>query len=397
MMTFGMNRIIHQDITVAYQYPVVFSRDVFNLTNTRICEMLHDAVEQHPSPAMLVFVDDGVAAAHSGLIDRITGYFDHHLPAISLRSPPIVIPGGELLKSNRPQIEELIEMMAAARLDRHSFVMAIGGGAVLDAIGYAASLVHRGVRLIRVPTTVLSQNDAGVGVKTAINDPAGKNFLGTFAPPFAVINDANFLKSLPDEAWRGGIAEAFKVAIIKDALFFEWLCTSARLLSDRDESVMEELVFRCADLHLKHIRQSGDPFEMGQARPLDFGHWSAHQLEVMTEFEVGHGQAVAIGIMLDSLYAVQAGLIKDEDADRLFRGLVTAGFSLWHDAMDQRDPSGRLSILDGIEKFREHLGGRLCVTMPSGIGATCEINALDDAWVQQAVKELRERTAAVHS
>jgi 3-dehydroquinate synthase len=391
MMTSVMNRIIHQEITVSYQYPVVFTRDVFNPANTRLYETLHDAVEQHSSPSMLVFVDDGVAVTHPGLVDSIARYMRHHLPAVTLCSSPVIIPGGESIKSNRPAIEKLLEKMADARLDRHSYVMAIGGGAVLDAVGYAASLVHRGVRLIRVPTTVLSQNDAGVGVKTAINDVAGKNFLGTFAPPFAVINDADFLKSLPDETWRGGIAEAFKVALIKDAVFFEWLCASARLLSDRDESVMEELVFRCADLHLKHIRQGGDPFEMGQARPLDFGHWSAHQLEVMTEFEVGHGQAVAIGIMLDT------GLLNNEDADRLFGGLSTSGFSLWHDALEQRDPSGRLSILAGIEKFREHLGGRLCVTMPSGLGSSCELHALDEAWVQQAIKELRERTATVHS
>lgn len=129
-------------------------------------------------------------------------------------------------------------------------------------VGFVTALVHRGLRLVRMPTTVLAQNDAGVGVKNGMNEHGVKNFLGTFAPPFAVVNDAAFLETLPDEHWRGGISEAFKVAIIKDRAFFEFLVRSAPRLRAREANAMEALVKRCAVLHLEHIASSGDPFEI---------------------------------------------------------------------------------------------------------------------------------------
>ena len=108
-------------------------------------------------------------------------------------------------------------------IDRHAYVLAVGGGALLDMVGYAAATAHRGVRLVRVPTTVLSQNDSGIGVKNSVNAFGKKNFLGTFAPPFAVFNDFTFLTTLSDRDWRAGISEAIKVALLKDATFFAFL------------------------------------------------------------------------------------------------------------------------------------------------------------------------------
>ena len=390
-----MNRIIHQDIAVTYQFPVVFTRGLFDPTNRVLAETLRSAIESHPKPRLLVFIDDAVLRAFPSLADQATRYVAQHIPRLHLCTAPYVVPGGESLKSNRGEIDRLVRLMADAQLDRHSFVLAIGGGAVLDAVGFAASLIHRGVRLIRVPTTVLAQNDGGVGVKTAINDPAGKNFLGTFAPPFAVMNDADFLAALPDEHWRSGIAEAFKVAMIKDSAFFDWLCAHAAALAARDMAVMDELVFRCAELHLTHIRTSGDPFEMGRARPLDFGHWSAHEWETMSGYTLGHGQAVAMGIMVDSLYAVRHHWLDTGAADRLFRGLVQSGFTLWHEVLDRRDAEGRLRVLAGLDRFREHLGGQLCVTMPNGLGRSMEISEMDSVAIAASLQELHERVLAV--
>jgi len=392
-----MDRIIHQKIDVHYDYPVLFTRNVFGENNPALAECLNRAAVVHPHPRMMVYIDHGVVAALPDIPVRATAYFRQQVGHIHLAAPPVILPGGEMIKSDRRRIELMLREMADARLDRHSYVIVIGGGAVLDAVGYAASLVHRGVRVVRLPTTVLSQNDGGVGVKTAINDKAGKNFLGTFAPPFAVINDLTFLHTLPDEDWRSGIAEAFKVACIKDATFFAWLAGHAVRLASRDEALMEELVYRCAELHLNHIRMNGDPFEMGQARPLDFGHWSAHQLEAMTNYKVGHGQAVAIGIMLDALYAVRTGLIDASVAEQLFHGLSDSGFVLWHDAMAQRYPSGRLLLLDGLERFREHLGGTLCITVPCGIGSSMELTSIDEAVMESALLELHGRVSAVHA
>ncbi|HMO50220.1 MAG TPA: 3-dehydroquinate synthase [Kiritimatiellia bacterium] len=384
-----MTHRIVQDITIRYRYPVVFTRDVFAPENAALAEILAPEVARHPHPRMLVIVEDAVSEAHPALLYRLACYLRAVAPNIDLVGSPRGIRGGEALKSDRARIDELIRGMAEASLDRHSFVMAIGGGAVLDAVGFAASLLHRGVRMIRLPTTVLSQNDGGVGVKTAINDPCGKNLLGTFAPPFAVLNDLNFLASLPDAEWRAGIAEAFKVAMIKDTAFFDWLDREADTLAARDAAAMERLVVRCAELHLTHIREGGDPFEMGRARPLDFGHWSAHHVEAQTGYQVGHGAAVAIGVALDSLYAVRRGWLPEADAHRLILALRRTGFTLWHEALERRDPRGRLVLFNGLERFREHLGGILCITVPQGVGHCMEISEIDEALMEEALGALR--------
>src|SRR5204862_2038620 len=131
--------------------------------------------------------------------------------------PPKIVPGGERAKQSPALIAALHADLQRLGIDRQSFVVAIGGGALLDAVGYAAATAHRGVRLIRVPTTVLAQADSGVGVKNGINAFGKKNFLGTFAPPAAVINDSTFLVTLSDREWRSGLAEAIKVALLKDS------------------------------------------------------------------------------------------------------------------------------------------------------------------------------------
>lgn len=389
-----MNRIIEQQFQVRYHYPVVFTADVADPANPALRDVLRRGTAGSEPVRLVVVIDGGVAAAFPSLGERLAAYLRHHLADALLADEPVIVPGGEALKSNRPAVEALIRRFADARLDRHGFVLAIGGGAVLDAVGYAASLVHRGVRLVRLPTTVLSQNDGGVGVKTAINDPAGKNYLGTFAPPFAVINDRMFLPALPDAEWRAGIAEAFKVAMIKDAAFFDWLVRHAAALAARDADAMDTLIYRCAALHLQHIRESGDPFEFGRARPLDFGHWSAHQLERMTGYRLGHGAAVAIGILLDTEYAVRLGRLPPAAADALHDGLAAAGFALWDAALARRLPDGRLEVLLGLAAFREHLGGALSITLPTAIGACADVADMDEAHLTAAVASLHQRALA---
>src|SRR5262249_48180532 len=153
---------------------------------------------------------------------------------------------------------------------------------VLDAVGLVAATSHRGIRLIRVPTTVLAQNDSGVGVKNAVNLKGSKNFIGTFAPPFAVLNDLALIGNLPAREKIAGMAEAVKVALIRDAAFFQWLEQNIDALSLFERPAMAYMIRRCAEIHMRQIAEGGDPFESGSARPLDFGHWSAHKLESLT-------------------------------------------------------------------------------------------------------------------
>ena len=257
--------------------------------------------------------------------------------------------------------------------------------------GYAAATAHRGVRLVRVPTTTLSQDDSAVGVKNGINAFGKKNFVGTFAPPHAVLNDFDLLTTLDDRDWRSGISEAVKVALLKDSAFFAWIEQHARELDERSLDAMAILVHRCAALHLHHIATSGDPFELGSTRPLDFGHWSAHKLEQLTHHELRHGEAVAIGIALDSTYSLLAGHLPHADWRRIIALFEAVGLPIWHPGLATPGSGGRRAVLAGLEEFREHLGGRLTIMLLERIGSGFEVHELDEATLLEASDLLRRR------
>lgn len=389
-----MNSDVHpQLVTVSFDFPVIFCRDVFAPGAPWLRDVLNRRGENRRHK-VLVAVEEPVARATPGLLDKISAWFAAE-PSAQLVREPWLGPGGEAIKNDYRRVMELVDLQLQYKMDRHACVVAIGGGAFLDAVGFATALVHRGLRLVRLPTTVLAQDDAGVGVKNAINLHGGKNTVGTFAPPFAVINDFNFLDTLPDREWTAGISEAFKVAMIKDAAFFDDLCAMAPRLKRREAAAMEDLVRRCALLHLRHICTNGDPFELGAARPLDFGHWSAHKLEGMTGYAVHHGEAVAIGLALDSGYARRMGWISPAEHERLVRGLTESGFVLWHPALTRRLGDGRLEILGGLDDFREHLGGELNVTMPKGVGAKFEIHEMDSSVIEDTLREMGRAAAGL--
>lgn len=388
----------HQTISVPFEYPVCFTRNLFQLDNPLLADVMNRLGEDRRHRAA-VYIDSGVAAAFPGLIDDILNYVESRPGAMSLAAPPRIIPGGEAAKNGWNQVFNIIGEIGEFHLDRQSYVIGIGGGAVLDMVGFTAGVIHRGLRLIRVPTTTLAQNDAGIGVKNGINDRGQKNFIGVFSPPFAVLNDYRFLSTLSFEQWIGGLAEAFKVAIIKDGDFFNYLLDHADGFRNRASGPMERAVHRCAELHLDHIRTHGDPFEFGSARPLDFGHWSAHKLESMSGYKIGHGQAVSIGICLDSFVAMRRGMISQDELDRILNGFAGCGLTVFHELMERKKADGRLEILGGIEDFREHLGGDLTLTLPDGIGRKIEVHDMDPAFVEEGVAYLKawiRRERALH-
>lgn len=384
-------RTIQQSISVTWDFPVIFTRGLFKNGNPVLNETLRRLGETRRHRAM-VFIDSHVAGARPGLAAEVSAYFAAHTGTLELAEPPQIVPGGETVKNDFAIVDGFMRRMLELHMDRQSFIIIIGGGAVMDAVGLAAALVHRGLRQVRVPTTVLGQNDAGVGVKNGVNFLGGKNAVGSFAPPFAVLNDFEFLLTLPQRDWLCGVAEAWKVAIIRDSAFFDWLCENAAKFPARDAAAMEQLVYRCADEHLAHIRSNGDPFEYGRARPLDFGHWSAHKLELMSDFAISHGEAVAFGVLLDSCYAREKGWISRDEYGAIAAGLKTSGFKLWHAEALARDASGQLEIFAGIRDFREHLGGELCVTYPRGVGARFESHEIDLALMERCLKELQPDT-----
>lgn len=373
---------LQQSFSVNLAYPVVFTRGVFAGGDESLRGILGDAAR------CLVVLDRGVHAAFPDLRQRIEQWFGAE-PGLKLAAPVELVEGGEAIKNDYRQVMSLVDLMLEHGLCRHSYVIAIGGGAMLDAVGFATGLVHRGLRLIRMPSTTLAQDDAGVGVKNGMNLHGGKNTVGMFAAPYAVVNDLDFLAGQTDEHWIGGVSEAFKVALIKDAAFFDELCENSAALGARDPEAMERVVIRCAALHLEHIATNGDPFELGSARPLDFGHWSAHQLERMSQFRISHGHAVAIGVALDSAYAVAAGWLEETDFGRLIEALQQCGFRLHVPELEQRLGDGRRAVFLGLDAFQEHLGGDLCLAMPDGVGRLRDLGEVDEACFDRCIDRLR--------
>lgn len=366
-----------QRFTVSCEYPVLFTRDTFNTKNTQLINTINNKNE---SPKVLVVIDEGVHLSTPELCDKISQYFAHFDIALL---PKIVVPAGEASKNDVNVIENIYQAVETHAIDRHSYILVIGGGAVVDAIGYAAATAHRGIRLIRMPSTVLGQNDAGVGVKNAINYHKRKNYIGTFATPHAVINDLDLLDTLSDRDKRSGISEAIKVALIKDEAFFNELYQQRNALSMFEDKPMENMIVKGAKWHLHHISTSGDPFELGSARPLDFGHWSAHKLEELSNNELRHGEAVAIGIAMDSIYSHLAGFLNKESTNKIISLLVDIGFNLNHTVLT------KLNVSNALDEFKEHLGGNLCITLLSKIGTGFEVNEINEHLMVEAIEQLK--------
>ncbi|AWI85038.1 3-dehydroquinate synthase [Alloyangia pacifica] len=384
---------VRQAFSVSYEYRVVFTRGVFDPENPALRDVFAAGAEARRQRCV-VFVDRDLLALRPALVEAIGAYVRDTVEGVDLVAPPMPVAGGEGIKAGFETVFEIYRLILQHSIDRHSYVIAVGGGAVLDAVGMATATAHRGLRHIRVPTTVLSQNDSGVGVKNAVNFEGSKNFAGSFAPPWAVLNDFNLLETLPAATRRSGISEAVKVSLIRDPAFFLWLEANADRLKHFAPEAEEYMIRRSAELHMRQIALGGDPFERGSARPLDFGHWSAHKLEGLTHYAVSHGDAVAMGIALDARYSVLAGLLPAGMEERVLALLQALGLPIWHPDLGRRDAGGRLEILVGLEEFREHLGGELTVTLLSDLGVGVEVHEMRPELVAEALVWLAARGSA---
>jgi 3-dehydroquinate synthase len=380
--------LLHVDtpFSVSFTHRVRFTADVLDPVNPALRDA---AAAGGNTPARLAaFADQGLLDAWPDLPRRLHAYAAAYPSVFAPVDAVHVVPGGERCKNDRGVFDGLCRQIHDAQLCRQSFVLALGGGAVLDAVGFAAAVAHRGIRLIRVPSTTLAQADSGLAVKNGINAFGRKNFLGCFAPPWAVLCDERWLGTLGDADWRSGFSEAVKVAVLKDADFFARLAADAPGIRARDLGVALPALHRCAQIHLHHIVAGGDPFELTHARPLDFGHWSAHKLEQMTGYRLRHGHAVAVGIALDCTYAALLGLFPRPDAQAVVACLAALGLPVFDPALHDGAELWR-----GAEEFRQHLGGTLCITLPRALGAALDVHQLERAAVLAAVAELAARSA----
>ncbi|MGV3589731.1 MAG: 3-dehydroquinate synthase [Adhaeribacter sp.] len=381
---------IHQKFQVPFSYIVHFTEGLFNPTNL----LLRNVIAQDGSEGqrkLFFVIDSGVQETHPNLQTDIKNYFNAHADVLLLNGDLTVVPGGERCKNQPELVQQLLDAVNDYGIDRHSYMLAIGGGALLDMVGYVASIAHRGIRHIRIPTTVLSQNDSGIGVKNSVNAFGKKNFLGNFAPPYAVLNDFDFLTTLNDRDWRSGISEAIKVSLIKDETFFRFIQENAEKLAQRDMPAMQYLIYRCAEMHLQHIA-GGDPFEQGSSRPLDFGHWSAHKMEALSNYEIRHGEAVSLGIALDSVYSHLTNRISADELEQILTVIHTLGFDLYVPELDEHleDASHPNSLLHGLQEFREHLGGKLTITLLERIGKGVEVNSMDNELIIASIQYLKK-------
>ncbi|TGK95248.1 3-dehydroquinate synthase [Leptospira brenneri] len=377
---------LNSTFLVPFRYTVHFTKDIFSPTNHCLSEFFVSEKKEGSTKKALVVIDQGLLVHNPDLVSKVRSYFKGLDSFVQLTEDIMVIPGGEDCKNDPKVWESLVDAVDRYGIDRHSYIIAVGGGAILDLVGYVAAISHRGIRLVRIPTTVLSQNDSGVGVKNGINYQGKKNFLGSFAPPVAVFNDLLFLESLDDRDWRSGMAEAIKVALIKDKDFFLWIESNAEALRNRDLEKMSYLVHTCAKLHMDHIAK-GDPFEFGSSRPLDFGHWAAHKLEYLTNFSLRHGEAVAIGMALDSEYSFRIQFLPEGDRNRILSLLKEIGFSLYHPKLSEGE---KKNLYLGLQEFREHLGGKLTIMLLHGIGIAKEVHEIDLKTLSSAVDFLEE-------
>ena len=378
---------IARTIRGQFDHRVHFTRGLFAPSNPLLQTLL---AQPGRAPKVLAVLDEGLVQARPDLPAAIETYFSASGQPLVLVGPPLIIEGGERAKMSYFHVSEIHSQIERYHIDRHSCVLGIGGGALLDVAGLAAATAHRGVRHVRVPTTVLSQNDSGVGVKNGINAFGKKNFIGTFAPPFAVINDFDFISTLSERDKRSGYAEAVKVALVRDRSYFESLERDADLLAAFQPEAMRRMIHRSAELHVDHIAGGGDPFETGTARPLDFGHWAAHKLEELSEYRIRHGEAVAIGLALDVIYSRNLGLLDAASAARILALLRKLGFELFASELLHVDTEHRPMVLNGLEEFREHLGGELTLTMLKGIGDGIDVHEVAPPKMLAALAELQQ-------
>ena len=379
---------IQQSLHYSIEYPIVFTEGVFDPSNPVLAEMM-DRLNENRVHRAMVFIDSNVAELLPQISQHIVQYFETFSNDIELAEEPRVLPGGEGLKNDIEVIGPLAAALADAHLCRHSYVVVVGGGAVLDAIGFAAAVTHRGLRTIRIPTTIISQANAGIGVRTSVNYAGMKDAIGSFSPPFGVINDWQFLHSLPDREWMAGITEAFRMGLIGDADFFDDLCTLAGILCQRNAETIQKIVQHSAYLYLSRMSIQNDPFEMEVGQPLDFGYWAAHKLEMLSNCEIGHAEAVAMGILIDSRYATEQGWLSEAEFTRIHQAFSQLGLPLWFNELDMVGSDGNLEILQGIPEFQEQKGGPLAITFPEGIGGFRTESIVDLVVMERGLSTLK--------
>ncbi|RUO23868.1 3-dehydroquinate synthase [Aliidiomarina minuta] len=325
-------------------------RQVFIITNTRVAELYLEKVKQALQP-------------------------DHQINWFIMQD-------GEAYK-NFESYQQALDHLITASYGRDCTVVALGGGVVGDLAGFVAASYQRGVDFVQLPTTLLSQVDSSVGGKTAINHPQGKNLVGAFHQPQAVVIDIDCLQTLPERELKAGLAEIIKYGIMADAEFFAWLETNIKKLLELDaESITYAIATSC---QIKANVVAGDEREKGQRALLNLGHTFGHAIETASGYGNWlHGEAVAAGMAIAAQVAQCEELISNQDYQRILRLLVAAGL-----------PVNAPSTISWPEwqqlmgRDKKVQAGQIRYVLPTAIGAAKITTDISDSTLQQCVAEVR--------
>jgi 3-dehydroquinate synthase len=277
----------------------------------------------------------------------------------------VSIPAGEIHKT-RETWSALTDDLLSRGLGRDTTVIALGGGVVGDLAGFVAATFMRGVPVVQVPTTFLAMIDASVGGKTGVDTPAGKNLVGVFHPPAMVIIDPQMLATLPLRQLRTGFAEAIKHGAIADSGYFEAVTRELPvLLASGGDSVSDSfarVIVRSIEIKAEVVLR--DERERGLRKVLNFGHTIGHALEALSGYELAHGEAVAIGMALESALAERAGIAEAGTSDQIRDSLGAAGLPI-----DRPEAISGERIMDAMRADKKVRGGQVEYALPSRIGA----------------------------
>jgi 3-dehydroquinate synthase len=321
-----------------------------------------------PQRRVAIVTNDTVAPIY---LERLAG----PLEAAGIACVRIVVPDGEAHK-DWATLDRVIDQLLAQRCDRHTAIVALGGGVVGDLAGFAAATYQRGVPFIQVPTTLLAQVDSSVGGKTAINHPRGKNMVGAFHQPQLVLADTDTLATLPERELRAGLAEVIKHGAIRDAALFAWLEANVERLVARDGEALAHAVKRSVEIKAEVVAL--DERETGLRALLNFGHTFGHAIETGLGYGTWlHGEAVAAGMVMAAALSTRLGLLDGAAVDRLRRVIERAGLPV---APPGFAPERWLELMAVDKKAR---GGRLRFVLLRGLGAAELHGDVDNAVVRE--------------
>jgi len=328
--------------------------------------------------AVALVTDANVAPLYAGRVADLAGQ-------AGLGVATSVLPAGEEHK-RLGQVERLCGDFLEAGLDRSSLVIALGGGVVGDVAGFAAASFMRGVRFVQIPTTIVAQVDSSVGGKTGVNHPLGKNIIGAFHQPVAVLVDMVFLDTLPDRELRAGLAEAIKHGVIADAGLFEHLAQNAGAILAKDPEALEVPIRRSCEIKAAVV--ADDEREQGRRAILNYGHTFGHAIEAVTHYtRYLHGEAVALGMHAAGILARALGLVDEAFVERQRACLVAYGLPVTWPELPVEDT---LAAMQHDKKVR---AGTMKFILASGMGRVVQRTDVTEVQVRETLEALRGRDA----